>query len=126
MNYHKHQLLLLVKALFLISFIPPTNSSNRDAAILLRVKNDQLQDPLRMLGDWIESTPNSPCNWTGISCDARTNNVISVNLSGVNILGSFRRTFAGFLPYEILTSLSIVSVEALLLIRFLCSLVLLL
>ncbi|KAK4410091.1 LRR receptor-like serine/threonine-protein kinase HSL2 [Sesamum angolense] len=93
MNYHKHQLLLLVKALFLISFIPPTNSSNRDAAILLRVKNDQLQDPLRMLGDWIESTPNSPCNWTGISCDAHTNNVISVNLSGVNISGKFPADF---------------------------------
>ncbi|KAL0424090.1 UNVERIFIED_CONTAM: LRR receptor-like serine/threonine-protein kinase HSL2 [Sesamum radiatum] len=93
MNYHKHELLLLVKALFLISFIPPTNSSNRDAAILLRVKNDQLQDPLRMLGDWIESTPNSPCNWTGISCDARTNNVISVNLSGVNISGKFPADF---------------------------------
>ncbi|KAL0431433.1 UNVERIFIED_CONTAM: LRR receptor-like serine/threonine-protein kinase HSL2 [Sesamum radiatum] len=93
MNYHKHQLLLLVKALFLITFIPPTNSSNRDAAILLRVKNGQLQDPLRMLGDWIESSPNSPCNWTGISCDAQTNNVVSVNLSGVNVSGKFPADF---------------------------------
>ncbi|KAI3462642.1 hypothetical protein Pfo_019305 [Paulownia fortunei] len=93
MNYQKHQLLLLIKALFLISFMRLTNSSNRDAAILLRVKNSQLQDPLRQLDDWLESAQNAPCNWTGISCDAQNHSVVSIDLSGVNVSGNLPGDF---------------------------------
>lgn len=70
-----------------------TMSSNRDIAILLRVKNSQIQDPARVLDSWVESSsPSSPCNWTGISCN-RNQDVVSIDLSGVNISGEFPADF---------------------------------
>ncbi|KAL7101576.1 hypothetical protein ACP275_08G062800 [Erythranthe tilingii] len=81
--------LLLINALFLMSFIRSTSSSD-DAAILLRVKNSQLQGKL---DDWLESTQDSPCNWTGISCDRRSRQVVAIDLSGFNISGAFPADF---------------------------------
>lgn len=94
-NHYKHQQLLLViiKAVFLITFSPAANSSNRDAAILLRVKNAQLHDPLGELDDWVDSAPNAPCSWTGIACDADNRTVSAVDLSGFNISGNFPADF---------------------------------
>lgn len=88
---HYHQSLLLIKSLFLISFMRCVNSSNGedDAAILLRVKNTQLNVPPGQLADWLESTRTAPCNWTGISCDHRNNHVVAVDLSGTDISGDF-------------------------------------
>ncbi|GER39604.1 leucine-rich receptor-like protein kinase family protein [Striga asiatica] len=43
--------------------------------------------PRGQLDSWQNST--RPCNWTGISCDPRTKNVISINLTGFNISGPF-------------------------------------
>ncbi|KAI3451876.1 hypothetical protein Pfo_008541 [Paulownia fortunei] len=91
MTCQKHQLLRLIKVLLLISFMHWTNSSNWDAAMLLRVKNGQLQDPHGRLDDWLEST--QACNWTGISCDARDNEVVAIDLSGFNIFGDFPADF---------------------------------
>ncbi|KAH6797138.1 HAESA-like 2 [Perilla frutescens var. hirtella] len=95
-NHYKHEqlLLLIIKALFFITFSPAANSSNvRDAAILLRVKNAQLHDPLRKLDDWVDSAPNAPCSWTGIHCDADNRSVVAVDLSGFNISGNFPADF---------------------------------
>ncbi|KAK6128732.1 hypothetical protein DH2020_037526 [Rehmannia glutinosa] len=105
MNYHKHHLQLLIKSLLFIIFIRLTNSSNRDAAILIRVKNAQLQDPLRILDDWVGSSPNAPCSWTGVSCDSQNQNaVVAINLSGVNVSGDFP---AGFCRISSLRNLDI-------------------
>ncbi|KAG8384217.1 hypothetical protein BUALT_Bualt04G0095000 [Buddleja alternifolia] len=94
MTHQKHnKLLLLIKALFLLSLFNLTNSSNKDAAILLRVKNSQLNDPNGQLSDWLDSTPNAPCNWTGISCDRLNDDVIAINISGANISGNFPADF---------------------------------
>ncbi|KAK6152828.1 hypothetical protein DH2020_012467 [Rehmannia glutinosa] len=93
MNYHKHHLQLLIKSLFFIVFTRLTDSSNRDAAILIRVKNTQLQDPIRILDDWVGSSPNAPCSWTGVSCDPLSDGVVSINLSGVNVSGEFPAGF---------------------------------
>ncbi|PIN11598.1 Serine/threonine protein kinase [Handroanthus impetiginosus] len=89
MNNQNHQLLLLIKALFFITFISLTDASSRDAAILVRVKSSKLQDPLHKLDDWIESAQNAPCNWTGISCYAHNQDVVSINLAGFNVSGEF-------------------------------------
>ncbi|KAL8546504.1 hypothetical protein ACS0TY_006299 [Phlomoides rotata] len=93
MSYQKKQLQLETKAIFLICFLRFTNSSYRDAAILLRVKNNQLQVPFPKLNDWVDSAPNAPCNWTGISCGYSDQTVVSIDLSGLNISGNFPADF---------------------------------
>lgn len=86
--------LYLTKLLFCIALIiPGTSSSNRDVVVLLRVKANELQDPSGLLADWQQSAPNAPCNWIGIGCDNRTNEVVSLNLGSSNISGYFPADF---------------------------------
>ncbi|XP_057785992.1 LRR receptor-like serine/threonine-protein kinase HSL2 [Salvia miltiorrhiza] len=90
MNNHE----LLTKALLLITLCGVANSSNnRDAAILIRVKDAQLHDPLGALVNWVDSAPDSPCTWTGIACHAGNRSVFAVDLSGFNISGNFPTDF---------------------------------
>ncbi|KAL3618918.1 LRR receptor-like serine/threonine-protein kinase hsl2 [Castilleja foliolosa] len=94
MTYHtkNQQLILVIKALILITSMHITNSShNTTIDILLHVKQNQLQDPLNNLNDWQNST--KPCNWTGITCGPRLNHVISINLASLNIYGPFPSDF---------------------------------
>ncbi|XP_012852364.1 PREDICTED: LRR receptor-like serine/threonine-protein kinase HSL2 [Erythranthe guttata] len=67
----------------------PTDSEG-DADILLRVKKTKIHGKL---DDWLESTRNSPCSWSGILCDHRNSKVISVNLSSFDISGDFPADF---------------------------------
>ncbi|KAL6529995.1 LRR receptor-like serine/threonine-protein kinase hsl2 [Orobanche minor] len=89
------QLPLGIEVLLFIASLYCTVSADSNtitAEILLRVKNNQLQDPLRQLNDWRNST--KPCNWTGISCDAHgDDNVVSINLASFNISGPFPANF---------------------------------
>ncbi|KAL8031424.1 hypothetical protein ABFX02_13G023400 [Erythranthe guttata] len=72
--------------LLLMSFAHLANSSStKDTQILLRVKNGPLHGKP---DDWLESTRDSACNWTGISCN-HNQVVIAVNLSNMNISGEF-------------------------------------
>ncbi|XP_075475659.1 uncharacterized protein LOC142508824 [Primulina tabacum] len=87
------QILFFILAIFLVSFIHTADSSNRDAEILLRVKNSQLHDPLRKLDDWVGSVRNAPCSWTGISCDRQNISVVSIELSDINVSGNFPADF---------------------------------
>lgn len=90
MNNHK----LLTKAVLFITLCAVANSSNhRDAAVLIRVKEAKLHDPLGALDDWVDSAPDAPCSWTGISCDSGNRSVVAVDLSGFNISGSFPADF---------------------------------
>lgn len=83
-----------IKSLFFLTFfINGATSSTRDAAVLLRVKTSQLTDPLGALDDWVDSSPNAPCTWTGIACDAANRTVVAVDLSGFNISGNFPADF---------------------------------
>ncbi|XP_075514813.1 LRR receptor-like serine/threonine-protein kinase HSL2 [Primulina tabacum] len=86
-------LLFFTLAVFLICFIHTADSYNRDAAILLRVKNSQLHDPLRKLEDWVGSARNAPCSWTGISCDSQNLSVVSIELTDVSVSGNFPADF---------------------------------
>lgn len=70
--------------------LPTVISFNGDSQILTRVKDSQLNDPNGELHDWVISSPDqSPCNWTGITCDTRNQTVVSIDLSGLGISGGF-------------------------------------
>ncbi|GMI86535.1 HAESA-like 2 [Hibiscus trionum] len=91
--------------LFCVSFaLPFVASFNGDSQILSRVRNSQLHDPNGKLHDWVVSTPNqSPCNWTGITCEARNHTVISIDLSGFGISGGFPFEFCRIRTLRILS-----------------------
>lgn len=75
-------------------FVSFANSSNRDAEVLLRVKNSELQDPTGQLNDWLVSAPAAPCNWTGIICDPpRTGDVVSIDFTSFGMSGNFPMDF---------------------------------
>ncbi|CAI9276660.1 unnamed protein product [Lactuca saligna] len=66
--------------------------STRDAAVLLRVKNTQLEDPDGFLNDWDDSV--APCNWTAITCNNRTLDIVSIDFSDYGSLaGPFPADF---------------------------------
>nr|GMD55184.1 LRR receptor-like serine/threonine-protein kinase HSL2 [Ipomoea batatas] len=68
---------------------PCVSSLNRDAAILLRVKTSQLTDSTGQLNDWVDSAPGAPCNWTAITCDVRSQAVVSIDFSNFELSGRF-------------------------------------
>lgn len=84
---------LFLVLLFSAALVAPASSSSWDAAVLLRVKTRQLGDSGGVLGDWNESAPGAPCNWTGITCDRRSGAVVSINLGGLEVSGGFPADF---------------------------------
>ncbi|MCO5547055.1 hypothetical protein L7F22_000496 [Adiantum nelumboides] len=62
---------------------------NDDVLGLIVFKAD-LMDPTNALSSWTEDD-DSPCNWTGIACDARSRRVITVHLEGLSLSGRFGR-----------------------------------
>ncbi|KAG6394297.1 hypothetical protein SASPL_144881 [Salvia splendens] len=84
---------LLITSIFFTVFVhSATDASNRDAAILLRpTENQHLQDPLGSLHDWLQTSPNAPCNWTGVSCSGGA--VVALNLRSLGIAGDFPADF---------------------------------
>ncbi|KAF7129798.1 hypothetical protein RHSIM_Rhsim10G0084600 [Rhododendron simsii] len=84
---------LLSVFLFVSCVISVVSSTKRDVAVLLRVKNNQLDEPNNQLGDWVETSPNAPCNWTGITCDPPNGAVVSINLSDLALAGPFPANF---------------------------------
>ncbi|KAL4597008.1 hypothetical protein ACB092_12G204800 [Castanea dentata] len=75
--------------LFLL-FLPPhyfTHSLNQEGLFLERVKQS-LSDPRQSLSSW-NDRDDTPCNWTGISCNNSTRRVDSVVLSNMGLEGPF-------------------------------------
>lgn len=68
-------------------------SLHGDAETLIRVKSDQLDDPNRKLGDWVRTSQQSPCNWTGITCETQNQSVVGIDLSGFDLSGGFPNGF---------------------------------
>ncbi|KAF6155897.1 hypothetical protein GIB67_039228 [Kingdonia uniflora] len=62
-------------------------SLNQEGLYLQHVKLG-LDDPDGFLSNW-NDRDDSPCNWTGISCDSLTHSVNSVDLSNANLAGPF-------------------------------------
>ncbi|KAA8526338.1 hypothetical protein F0562_008459 [Nyssa sinensis] len=70
-------------------------SLNQEGLYLQRVKLG-LSDPNGVLSDW-NDRDDTPCNWTGITCDSVTRSVTTVNLSNAGLAGPFP-TFLCRLP----------------------------
>ncbi|XP_047336545.1 LRR receptor-like serine/threonine-protein kinase HSL2 [Impatiens glandulifera] len=83
----------LLTVLLLLSTLFHVRSSMKDAALLLRVINGGLVDPDASLKNWSYSTNNPPCDWTGITCNPQTNDVVSIFLDSFNLTGSFPADF---------------------------------
>ncbi|KAA8531508.1 hypothetical protein F0562_006139 [Nyssa sinensis] len=104
MKHQRLKSLYLVVALLFLGRLSLTSSLHSDGAILLRAKNDQLDDPNGLLGDWVETSHNAPCNWTGITCDPQNDAVVSIDLASVGISGVFP---AGFCRIPTLRNLTL-------------------
>lgn len=93
-----------------------------DEALVLVALKENMNDPLGHLADWVISvngTSGSPCFWTGVGCGNPSSDVVSLNLSSMNLtgtvsseLGNFKNlvnvsldcnNFTGELPAEIVT-----------------------
>lgn len=84
----------LLPLLFMCSLcFYPVIALNGDSEILIRVKNDMVDDPNGKLSDWVLTEQRSPCNWTGITCDAQNQSVAGIDLSGFRIYGGFPHGF---------------------------------
>lgn len=66
-----------------------------DAEILHRAKVDGILDPAGRLADWTTAggVAVSPCNWTGVGCDASSGSVTSLDLSSLGLSGDFPSAF---------------------------------
>ncbi|XAR71432.1 Non-specific serine/threonine protein kinase [Bertholletia excelsa] len=87
----------LIFVLFLwVACSAMVGSSETDVAILLQVKRDSLDDLDGQLGDWVDTGSGiAPCDWTGITCDPRNNDVVSIDLTNLSISGLFPAGFCG-------------------------------
>ncbi|XP_052197786.1 LRR receptor-like serine/threonine-protein kinase HSL2 [Diospyros lotus] len=95
----------LVLTFFLLAAcVSVASSSKRDVAVLLRVKNEDLEDEDGLLADWVETSQSAPCDWTGVTCDLQNGVVVSIDLSNLNLAGKFP---AGFCRISTLRNLSL-------------------
>ncbi|KAL5753223.1 hypothetical protein ACOSQ2_023730 [Xanthoceras sorbifolium] len=92
MQYQSIKLFLSLLFYFLYCF-SPVISLNGDSQVLIRVKSDQLHDSDGKLSNWVTTSDQSPCNWTGITCDAQNKYVVGVDLSRLGISGGFPNGF---------------------------------
>lgn len=80
---------LITLLLFIITSGLPTSSYafqlNDDVLGLIVLKAD-LVDPTDALRSWTEDD-NSPCNWTGITCDAQNGRVVALQLHELSLSG---------------------------------------
>lgn len=89
-------------AILFFDLIFSASSLSSDSALLLRIKNKQLNDVNGRLSDWTESAQNAPCNWTGIQCDSRSLAVVSVDFTSFGVSGAFPADFCRIQTLQIL------------------------
>eukprot|EP00268_Persea_americana_P056494 TRINITY_DN6671_c0_g1_i3.p1 TRINITY_DN6671_c0_g1~~TRINITY_DN6671_c0_g1_i3.p1 ORF type:complete len:966 (-),score=205.83 TRINITY_DN6671_c0_g1_i3:284-3181(-) len=71
--------------LIFLLFFPPSTSLTDQTQVLLQFKK-QLKDPLNTLQSWKDSE--SPCNFSGISCDPNTHQVTGISLANQSLEGN--------------------------------------
>ncbi|KAK9209708.1 hypothetical protein WN944_002076 [Citrus x changshan-huyou] len=80
---------LLLHCLILSFMIASANTTSitTDQQALLALKGHVTDDPANFLAkNW--DTSSFVCNWTGITCDIRTQRVTALNISGLNLTGT--------------------------------------
>ncbi|KAB2007456.1 hypothetical protein ES319_D10G031400v1 [Gossypium barbadense] len=82
-----HFLSFLLLLFFIFTFPSLSLSLNQEGLYLLQLKSS-LSDPDSALSSWNPRHP-TPCNWRGVSCDAATASVTSLDLSNANLAGPF-------------------------------------
>ncbi|XP_076916732.1 leucine-rich repeat receptor-like protein kinase PXC2 [Bidens hawaiensis] len=98
--------LLLLLLLLLVLHVTVTNSLNPtldDDVLGLIVFKADLVDPYGKLSSWNEDD-DSPCNWTGVRCNPRSNRVSEVVLDGFGLSGKMGR---GLMQLKLLRKLSL-------------------
>ncbi|XP_074590404.1 LOW QUALITY PROTEIN: putative LRR receptor-like serine/threonine-protein kinase At1g63430 [Curcuma longa] len=59
---------------------------HHEVSALVAFKRAAFEDPFSTLSDW-DSVDGSPCSWTGVTCSANRDCVVSLNLSGSSLKG---------------------------------------
>jgi hypothetical protein len=91
----RHLILLLGMLLITMANIM-CEGTHEETGILISWKN-KIDDPNATLHDW-ESSPVSPCNWTGIVCDTSNLQVVDIDLSNLGLSGTLE-TILGQLQF---------------------------
>ncbi|XP_058100587.1 receptor-like protein kinase HSL1 [Magnolia sinica] len=82
-----HLFISLLFFFFILQTPSPTLSLNQEGLYLLRVKLG-FDDPSGSLSNW-NSRDDTPCTWTGVTCDTTSLSVISLKLPDSSIYGPF-------------------------------------
>ncbi|KAG9456973.1 hypothetical protein H6P81_001481 [Aristolochia fimbriata] len=75
---------LLLTTLFVSCLVPFSDSLVTEKDVLLQFKK-QLKDPLGTIDNWEDS--NSPCNFSGVSCDPTSGHVVEISLMSKSLSG---------------------------------------
>eukprot|EP01018_Ginkgo_biloba_P002119 Gb_02803 [translate_table: standard] len=90
MAYKLLEFCLLSLQWTLVFILPFALAGSQEGLFLLEMKSE-LGDPSGYLDNWNQAD-DSPCKWTGITCDESSNFVVGIDLSGQNLNGSFPAT----------------------------------
>ncbi|KAJ7566184.1 hypothetical protein O6H91_02G091700 [Diphasiastrum complanatum] len=78
--------LVLIGGLILVELAPPIKPiASVQVKILMELKNS-LENPDKVLTNWRE-TDETPCGWTGVTCDPNLKLVTDIDLSNMNLRG---------------------------------------
>ncbi|GMH14703.1 hypothetical protein Nepgr_016544 [Nepenthes gracilis] len=88
----KHKFLSISFLLFFLSCLYRVDSTSRDSDVLIRVKNAAISDPNGRLKNWVPSSADAPCNWTGVACNSN-HSVISIDIGSMGLSGPFPSGF---------------------------------
>ncbi|GLJ20860.1 hypothetical protein SUGI_0380470 [Cryptomeria japonica] len=103
--------IMMITLLLFFSALPAhtiEHSYHSDEQALMGFKAFPLLDPFNSLLDW--SPNHTTCNWTGVICSSRRQRVVSLNLTGMGLLGPIS-PFLGNLSFLRVLDLSINNLE---------------
>ncbi|TYH19006.1 hypothetical protein ES288_A05G318500v1 [Gossypium darwinii] len=85
-NFHFLSSALMFFHCFMVTYAVTTRNLTTDQSVLLEFKH-QINDPYGILIDnW--TTSHSFCNWIGVTCGARHNRIVALNLPNMNLTGT--------------------------------------
>ncbi|XP_058097694.1 receptor protein-tyrosine kinase CEPR2-like [Magnolia sinica] len=98
-----HLSLLFLTTLFSFALFPPSDALTVETQALLQFKN-QLKDPLNSMQNWKASE--SPCSFSGISCDPVSGEVTGISLKNQSLSGEISPSLSDLRSLQSLVLLS--------------------